>query len=75
MTLSSKLSYDGAGNLGHGKKSYVPVAYRMSSRTAVSNAINWRSFSAVHNDDAIRVYDDAGSVIETHEHKGEFREW
>jgi hypothetical protein len=23
----------------------------------------------------IRVYDDAGNVIETHEHKGEFKEW
>ena len=29
------------------------------------------TFSAVH----IRVYDDAGNVIETHEHKGEFKEW
>jgi len=23
----------------------------------------------------IRVYDEAGNVIETHEHKGDFREW
>ena len=23
----------------------------------------------------IRVYDDAGNVIETHEHAGEFKEW
>jgi hypothetical protein len=23
----------------------------------------------------IRVYDDAGNVIETHEHKGDFKEW
>jgi hypothetical protein len=23
----------------------------------------------------IRVYDDAGNVIETHKHKGEFKEW
>jgi len=23
----------------------------------------------------IRVYDGAGNVIETHEHKGEFKEW
>jgi hypothetical protein len=23
----------------------------------------------------IRIYDDAGNVIETHEHKGEFKEW
>ena len=23
----------------------------------------------------IRVYDDGGNVIETHEHKGDFKEW
>jgi hypothetical protein len=23
----------------------------------------------------IRIYDDAGNVIETHEHKGDFKEW
>jgi hypothetical protein len=23
----------------------------------------------------IRIYDAAGNVIETHEHKGEFKEW
>ena len=23
----------------------------------------------------IRVYDDAGNMIETHEHKGDFKEW
>jgi hypothetical protein len=23
----------------------------------------------------IRVYDEAGNVIETHEHKGDFKEW
>jgi len=29
-----------------------------------------------HSDDAvIRVYDDAGNVIETHEHTGDFKEW
>jgi hypothetical protein len=29
-----------------------------------------RSHNAV-----IRVYDEAGNVIDTHEHKGEFKEW
>jgi hypothetical protein len=33
------------------------------------------SFSVAHNDAVIRVYDDAGNVIETHEHKGDFKEW
>jgi hypothetical protein len=35
---------------------------------AISNAIS-RSHDAV-----IRVYDEAGNVIETHEHAGEFKE-
>ena len=26
-------------------------------------------------DAVIRVYDDAGNVIETHEHKGEVKDW
>jgi hypothetical protein len=29
-----------------------------------------RAYTAV-----IRVYDEAGNVIETHEHKGGFKEW
>jgi hypothetical protein len=38
---------------------------------AISNAIHYsRSHDAV-----IRVYDEAGDVIETHEHKGDFREF
>jgi hypothetical protein len=27
------------------------------------------------HDAVIRVYDEAGNVIETHEHIGEFKEW
>jgi hypothetical protein len=27
------------------------------------------------HDAVIRVYDEAGNVIETHEHAGEFKEW
>ena len=26
-------------------------------------------------DALVRVYDDAGNVIETHEYKGDFKEW
>jgi hypothetical protein len=33
------------------------------------------SFVLNGNHGLIRVYDDAGSVTETHEHKGEFKEW
>jgi ribulose-5-phosphate 4-epimerase/fuculose-1-phosphate aldolase len=33
-----------------------------------------KSFSRLHRA-MIRVYDEAGSVIETHEQAGEFKEW
>jgi hypothetical protein len=33
-----------------------------------------RSSTALHIDAVIRVYDDAGNVIETHEHAGDFKE-
>jgi hypothetical protein len=31
--------------------------------------------SSRSHDAMIRVYDEAGNVIETHEHKGDFKEW
>jgi hypothetical protein len=39
---------------------------------AVADAIGYAKFTADH---VSRVYDEAGNVIETHEHKGEFKEW
>jgi hypothetical protein len=40
----------------------------------VSNAIGYANqYSRSHNA-VIRVYDEAGNVIETHQHKGEFKE-
>ena len=39
------------------------------------NAIGYASFYSRSHDAVIRVYDDAGNVIETHEHKGEFKMW
>ena len=42
---------------------------------AVSNAIGYAMHYSRSLDAAIRVYDAAGNVIETHEHVGEFKEW
>jgi len=39
---------------------------------AVSNAIGYPKFNSRSHDAVIRVYDDAGNVIETHEHRGDF---
>jgi hypothetical protein len=44
-------------------------------RDAISNAIGYAKFRSRSNDAVIRVYDEAGKVIETHEHKGDFKEW
>jgi len=46
-----------------------------SGPNAVSNAIGYaQHYSRSHNA-VICVYDAAGNVIETHEHKGDFNEW
>jgi hypothetical protein len=42
---------------------------------AISNAIGYAKFRSRSNDAVIRVYDEAGNVIETHEQAGEFKEW
>ena len=41
---------------------------------AVSNAIGYSKFYSRSHDAVIRVYDEAGNVIETHQHKGDFKE-
>ena len=42
---------------------------------AVSKAIDHAKFFSRSHDAVIRVYDDAGNVIETHEHAGDFKQW
>ena len=42
---------------------------------AVSNAIGYAQFYSRSHDAVTRVYDETGDVIETHEHKGDFKEW
>jgi len=38
------------------------------------NAIGYATHSSRSHSAVIRVYDDPGNVIETHEHKGDFKE-
>jgi hypothetical protein len=42
---------------------------------AVSNAVGYAMHDSRSHDAVIHVYDDAGNVIETHEHTGDFKEW
>ena len=41
--------------------------------TAPDDAIGYAQFRSRSHDAVIRVYDDAGTVIATHEHKGDFQ--
>ena len=41
---------------------------------AITNAIGFAKFFSRSHDAVIRVYDDAGKVIETHEHTGDFKD-
>ena len=43
--------------------------------TKFSDAVDYAKFYSRSYDAVIRVYDDAGNVIETHEHDGGFKEW
>ncbi|MGA7274578.1 MAG: hypothetical protein WBX14_07010 [Candidatus Udaeobacter sp.] len=39
-----------------------------------SNAVDYAKFRSRSHDAVIRVYDEAGNVIETRQHKGDFKE-
>jgi hypothetical protein len=41
---------------------------------AVTNAIRYAKFRSRSHNAVIRVYDEAGNVIDTHEHAGDFKE-
>jgi hypothetical protein len=51
---------------------YSPLWYR--GPNAIRDAIGYAKFHSRSHDALIRVYDAAGSVIETHEHKKNFKE-
>ncbi len=42
---------------------------------AVANAIGFAEHYSRSHHAVIRVYDAAGNVIETYEHKGDFKDW
>ena len=42
---------------------------------AVVGAINYAKFFSRTHPAVIRVYDEAGNVIETHEQAGDFKDW
>jgi hypothetical protein len=42
---------------------------------ATTDAIDHAKFFSRSHDAVVRIYDQAGNVIETHEHTAEFNEW
>jgi hypothetical protein len=50
------------------------VACGNDGPNAIANAIGYAEHRSRSHDAVIRVYDDAGNVIATHEHKGDFKE-
>jgi hypothetical protein len=47
----------------------VPIA-----SSSATSAVGYAKFYSSSQDAVIRVYDEAGNVIETHEHAGDFKE-
>ena len=43
--------------------------------TKPDDAVEYAKFFSRSHGAVIRVYDNSGNVIETHEHAGEFKEW
>jgi hypothetical protein len=52
---------------------YSPMWYH--GPKAITDAIDYVKFRSPSRRAVIRVYDEGGNVIETHEHAGEFKEW
>jgi len=42
---------------------------------AIENAVGYAQFYSRTHSAVIRVHDDAGNVIDTREHKNDFKEW
>jgi hypothetical protein len=51
------------------------VACGTTGPDAAANAIGYAIHCSRSHDSVIRVYDEAGNVIETHKHVGHFKEW
>ena len=54
----------------------LPFGYLWYGETnAVTNAIGYAEHYSRSHHAVIRVYDESGNLIETHEHKGDSKEW
>ena len=72
MGKSASAVHDGADSTAKQRVRYSPR--RLKRVQAVEHAVGYAMHSSRSRDAVIRVYDDAGNVIETHEHEGDFEE-
>jgi hypothetical protein len=49
--------------------------FQKQSGLSISNAIEYAKFFSRSHNAVIRVHDEAGNMVETHEHAGDFKEW
>jgi hypothetical protein len=47
----------------------------LTGSDAITNAIDYAKFYSRSHDAVSRVYGEADNLIETHQHKGDFKEW
>jgi hypothetical protein len=71
LLLLSCLTFDG----GCASERSHSVACGMGTPNAISNAIGYAKFRSRSHDAVIRVYHEAGNVIETHEQAVALMEW
>jgi hypothetical protein len=54
---------------------YIKLWFSAGVRAAALHAIRYAQHLSRSHDAVIRVYSGSGNVIETHEQKGDFKEW
>jgi hypothetical protein len=52
----------------------ISLTAHLNTKPAETQAIGYTKFFSRSDDAVIRVYDEAGNAIETHDHTGDFKE-
>jgi cytoskeletal protein CcmA (bactofilin family) len=73
LMVDENVTFLGSAKVGTGKS--LPAWRSPAEPNAVNNAIGYAQFYSRSHDAVIRVYDEAGNVLETREHGGDFKEW
>jgi hypothetical protein len=66
-------SFEGANQSKEGRRDLKRKAHPATKGPAMPS--NYAEFNSRSHHIVIRLYGNAGNVIETHEHKGDFKDW